>query len=62
MKKKSLGKKLILNKTTITRLDDQQLVEIKGGTSWVWTCEPCDTLWNSCIRCVMIPTDVEPYC
>ena len=57
MKTKKIEKKLVLNKTTISRLDDRQLGKIKGGFSWVWTCAPCDTLWNSCIRCVIIPTD-----
>jgi len=57
MKSKKIEKKLVLNKTTISRLDDRQLEKIRGGASYVWTCEPCDTLWNSCIRCLITPTN-----
>ncbi|MCP5106500.1 MAG: rSAM-modified peptide [bacterium] len=59
MKTKKINKKLALNKTTISRLDDRQLGKIKGGGSWVWTCAPCDTFMNSCLPCMMVPTGIS---
>ena len=56
-------KKLVLNKKTVSRLNDLELDALKGGGnnktitcencgSEIVTCVPCDTMWNSCIPCI----------
>ncbi len=55
------NKKLVLNKKTISRLNDLESDAVKGGKktitcencgSEIVTCVPCDTMWNSCIPCI----------
>ena len=44
--KKTLKKKLVLAKETVRKLEDRQVAEAAGGTTW----------WNSCIWNCIRPT------
>jgi natural product precursor len=50
MKTKSFGKKLVLNKSTISNLDHSEMKGIKGGTvpSWTWCWETCNCWTAGC--------------
>jgi hypothetical protein len=49
--KKTLKKKLVLSKETVRKLEDRQLAEAAGGTTW----------WNSCIWNCIRPTVEEGW-
>ncbi len=64
MKTKQLGKKLTLNKNTISDLNDKEMnaLQAGGGTmSCVLTCSPCDTNNQSCYTCISGVTK-HPFC
>lgn len=44
MKKNSVNKKLVLNKTTITNLDAQKMDSVKGGTAITLVGGACATV------------------
>ena len=54
MKTKISKKQLTLNKKTISHLNNKELGKVHGGGSHIYTCQPCDTFLNSCIRCIFI--------
>jgi natural product precursor len=61
MKQKKFGKKLTLNKSTVTNLDNRAMNHLQGGTTFgtcAYTCEdPCTTRLNpTCKGCPFILT------
>lgn len=60
MKIKNQPKKLSLNKKTISALNDNQMLDIKGGTLPTEDCKTyyCPTGILNCIT----PNTYEPYC
>jgi hypothetical protein len=62
MKAKNFEKKLVLNKKTISHLDNLELDSVRGGwtrNTCYYTCEPCDTEFETCFTCPDIQTEYE---
>lgn len=61
MKQKKTGKRLLLNKNTVTRLNETNMNTAKGGTFWTQyaTCTTCLTPpgGSFCLACPTGPGD-----
>jgi natural product precursor len=63
MKTKRFSRKLTLNKHTVSHLRVSDLKGLKGGAftrvSCYYTCEPCDTEWQTCHTCPDLETEYD---
>jgi hypothetical protein len=63
MKSKTFQKKLVLNKKTVTNLNNGEMGDAKGGHLTLnYTCRPCDTI-QTCdqICCPTFLCDTDPF-
>ena len=59
MKKKNFPKKLVLNKTTVAHLRNNEMKTVKGGFSGIPECRTCidPCAWTGLSVCFCRPTD-----